>query len=343
MKKRSASQIKYIALAIALIWSSATTAAPLTYAGGKISLDAEYSLNGGATIDGMSTGSVTLASLNDSNWWGTSHEGADLFLSDNAGPSGVFFHTYGFTGSSTYFGARVSGNGDFSAKTRSSYSDTITNTSAAEQTFNFTFSVDWGQISIDGVGDALAEMLLRVKVNDTDVARDKTTITQVSGVTSCNTDDVGGALSSYLGCSSTNASSATGLQNTYTVNLGTFAAGESFDLDYDIISTVRGDFATTTECTGPTGGPAGRPLDVAQVMAMAVNNGDNGAEVGEPVYCEYTGGAGAQSGDPFDPFWFENSFRVTTSSVPEPGSLALLGLGIAGLVSLKRRHSKNDT
>ena len=157
--KSLAPRLKSVPLAVALLVGTAsgtTWAAPVSY--GKITLDATYSLNGGPSVDGMSTGSIN----SDFSWADPTATGADLYLSDSAGDSNIFFHTYGVTGASTYFGARVSGQGVFSASTRASYNDTITNTSATAQAFNFSFNVDSSELGMYGVGDALALSLIHI-------------------------------------------------------------------------------------------------------------------------------------------------------------------------------------
>ena len=67
--------------------------------------------------------------------------GGDLFLlkSDVPGNS-IFFHTYGFSGVNTYFGARASGSGQFLGATSANYHATFTNTTATAQLFDFTLN-----------------------------------------------------------------------------------------------------------------------------------------------------------------------------------------------------------
>ena len=67
---------------------------------------------------------------------------------------------------------------------------------------DFTFNVDSGNLGVTGVGDWFAELLIRVRKDGVDVARDQTTITQTAGGTvSCVSNDFG-ALGSYIDCAS---------------------------------------------------------------------------------------------------------------------------------------------
>lgn len=332
-----------VPLAVAIMvagLSAGAWATPQTF--GPITLDANYSLAGGATVDGMTDPSSNLYPP------GGSSDGADfyLFKSDTAG-NNVFFHTYGFVSSPTYFGARASGEGHFAANTRTTLSQIFTNNTGVAQMYNFAFDVDWGEVSVLGTGDGFASLLLDIKKNGSSVAKDFTSITQTGSSVTCADDDNGLA---YMSCAGANVSSAVGFGGLFNVSMGTLNPGESFTLDYDIIATVSGNLT------------AGSGIEY-----RACDSGDNGygeaaaGEVNEDgndpdkEICSFNtwfpGSAIARSGDPFNGPQFGTggpsastpaNFSMTNApanGVPEPGSMALIGLALAGLAATRRRKA----
>lgn len=303
--------IKTVSAGVLAFLSGAALAGPVVVGNpndGQITLAATYALpSNGSTQDGMIESPPS-----------TTATGADFYLDRSQAEGSVFFHTYGDAGATSYFGARVTGTGNFSATTSTRYSRTFTNTTGVAQLFNFSFHVDSGETSINGTGLGFADLLLQVSKNGQAIARDRTTRSQdINGNQSCVSDDLG-SLGGYMDCASSYANDAN-----FNVSLGMIGAGESFTLDYDIIATVSGDLASDG------GGGYG---DCPTLAAK----GDG------PVTLWECGGGGAgsataRSGDPFSWGNPANFHIGPTANIPEPSSLALLGLSLAGLAATSRR------
>lgn len=323
------SRLKPVCVAAAV----ALMALPLAARAAAISLEASYALDGSTMVHPIGN-EGTLVPFDAVFPTG---DAADFYLykQSDAG-SNVFFHTYGGTGASspTYFGARASGQGDFSASTSATYTDRYVNHSGGASNVAFTFNVDFGELGLFGQGTGQASLLLQVMVNGTVVSRGYTKIVQDSSGVICSEDDLG-ALGSYMSCSSPSSRYANGSGGPFTVDLGLVADGEALDVEYDIVSTTSGTYTSgDVDCNLQGGyGYGGYGL-------TAVFEG--------PSFCPRFNGV-ARSGDPFNlPLDVRTpggsaslaafAFDSTAASVPEPTSLGLLGAAAAAAALRRRRR-----
>ncbi len=320
MTSRAFPSLKFIPLAVLTLLggvSATAFATPVVF--GNITLDATYSLGGGPTVNGTTASNP-----------GGSANGADFYLSDGSGANSVFFHTYGFSGPSSYFGARASGDGIFTANTRTSFSSLFTNTSTSAQNFVFSFHVLNGEVGLQGTGTGAADLNLRIAKNGTDLARSHTTISKTTstGPATCVEDDLG-VLSSYVSCGSSSASSASAFDDVFQVNFGVVGAGESFTLDYDIIATISGVADASADCGGGYGGYGGYGGGLCHFAAIARS--------GDPF------SGPAPNGTPDGSNGMALSYTQNAVDLPEPSALALTGLALAGLAATRRKKPQSRT
>jgi hypothetical protein len=326
-KARPLFALKPSTLAVAL----ALCGAPLALQAATISLSASYSLDGGAAADGLTAPGAQISG--DQPPYPVNN-GSDFYLFEQTGLSNVFFHTYGFLGSPTSFGARASGQGQWTATTTANYSTAFTNFSLSAVPLSLTFSVADGELGLFGSGTGMAELILRVRVNGVDVARDQTTIVTDSSGTTCTENDLASALSSYMSCGSPGAFQTFGAGGLFTVDLGVLGAGQTFDIDYDIIATTNGSFSDGAVNCNHEGYGGYEGYGTLAMQAQSEEGGYfcptfNGiARSGDPFNLPV---GQADPGTPFDP-------RL---NVPTPGSLALFGLaGVIGAGVQRRRYRR---
>ncbi len=283
-----------------------TAAVDWTLDGGPLSSDVDGPASSGS-VDVLGSDSATI-------------------LPPNTTPSNIFYHTYGSTTGN--FGSRVSGYGEYDITGVFTYQDTVTNTTGSAQAYNFDFTIIPGELALfgtPGVGEfVLAEY-------DIDILVDGSSIWGSSA--SLSGDDTGNTFSSAgtsLGGVLTSDEYSWGSYSD-TLGLGTLAAGASLNFEYILTARAAGNCFAGGYAMPPG---EGQNLPGADDDFIPID-GDVGDGGGYYSSC----GSIARSGDPLH-IGANGPGKISIASVPEPSTIALLGLGLAGLVVARRRKHK---
>lgn len=277
-------------------------------------------------------------------------------LQNHSGPGGeVFYHTYGsVTPGSVFFGSRSSGSGKYDLTSPYKLDDfayVVPGSGLVPVFFNFV--LDNGELGIfcgACVGGGSAELAINIAVGNSSVASGNAKLT--------TTDDAGNTLLTHSGIASalfgTTASGTTAnvLSNFNGVSygwnatpvtqfLGNFLGGSTILIDYELTTRATGNFDSQVE-QGYAGSWLCNPNDNLEVAAFAVEEGPGIFDgCNRQEIFSYQGNTIARAGDPFGAIPF--GVGVTAGDIPEPGSLALLGAGLAaaaGIAGGRRRKRK---
>ena len=216
----------------------------------------------------------------------------------------------------------------------------LENDSGVDQNYNYSFAINFGSLSAYNSGFtnplefSTAGYEVAILVNNVSLWQSAFMLT--------NTMDTGAVGSG----SGTSLSAYTAGHEYYSwpeyfgnLNLGLLGSGQSLTLSYSIKTFVAGNH--TASCNGYGTPTAVEETDMQLMAATIIEDCDNG--YGNYGYPNFNGDTYAQFGDPngfsSTPVAFNNqNITPQRQSVDEPATLALAGLGLAGLAFRRRQQ-----
>lgn len=295
--------------------SAPAWAVPIT-----IEANASFQVDGGAAT-GDVAGPITTSSYASVDLFGTANGGAG---------SDVLYHSYGATDGN--FGSRVSGNGTYNISSSFLYRDTVTNLAGVAQSYALDFTIAPGELSVYAGQPLQAGQSLYAAYA---IAVQITSLSGTSHLFDSAADlslDSSGLVFNDSGVTSLGGTLA-GQQYAWhffseSLDLGTFASGESFTLDYYLTTTATGNVGSCGALEPEAGNDLTQPVELG---------GEAEVEGNSELINFPCGGSLARSGDPLLLGNISSHQLLSTAAVPEPGMLLLLGVGLIGMAGTRLR------
>ncbi len=222
------------------------------------------------------------------------------------------------------------------ASSNAQWFETIANATASSRRYSFTFRIDGGSLDINSAadlmnGNATSGFEAFIDISRTGISSNIFGVTRQVGFTTTagNTVYSNFATNNYLSLTSgtlLDSAVISGSNNIrqgwstsfFTVDLGELAAGESFTLSYLLRSFTNSTVLDLEDCS-QRGYGYGYGEGLTSCIFTSTRTGDPGEFL--------------SNGDPSIGF----SSTAVSTDVPEPASLALLGIGLAGMGAARRR------
>ena len=256
---------------------------------------------------------------------------ADIFPSISDAGSFSFGHVYSYADGT--IGSRSSGTGTYSAYGSATYHNSYTAPTTGDYYFKYTITAGELGVHLDADANGTQSASTSAVVTLTTGSGTTTLLNYAASMNLASNNTLPTFLESGPVLNTLGATLSLG-DGTYawgdyaaSVFLGSFAAGQTFDLDYVLSSSANG----TTQM----------PIFIATNIACAA---DITAVVQDVPGCGPFGGSGsaiARFGDPDGPYLVAPSvFGIETTAVPEPASIGAFMAGAAGLAAVRRRRRR---
>ena len=273
----------------------------------------------GATPDTNVNGPSDSAVYSYSSQYGISSASSDAF--------GV-----NYAGGGTRYAASANGTGIFTSQAMFTKTLTITNTESYAQTYDLSYFIYGGSVSVGSwwgstqIGDT-GSASLSFRIFDADDSKNSL-LSRTANLTLQSDSTIDYVFTGFTALYSPGSNYLSTLSESDSISLGVLAAGASKTISYELIAEATGDyhFVQNNECCYECS--SGEIATLAVSYECGYGAGSSNAFLGDPDGVNGTGDPGVM-----------NVTGQRLNTVPLPGTLALMGIGLAGVGEARRKRS----